>query len=101
VSPEKIDLVSLEIGGLTARKAVTGAQIYEIGGPDKERKADVLASRLREVVGQREGVRVSRPVMMAEFRIRGLDESVVPADIGKAVAANGGCSTDDIKSEEV
>lgn len=97
----KIDLASLEIGGMAARKAVTGAQIYEIGGPDKERRADALASKLREVVGQREGVRISRPAMTAELRIRGLDESIVPADVVMAVATNGGCSLEDVKSGEI
>lgn len=97
----RIDLASLEIGGMMARKAVTGAQIYEIGGPEKEKKADALATKLREVVGQRVGVRISRPTMTAEVRIRGLDESIVPADIVRAVAMNGGCSPEDVKSGEI
>lgn len=99
---ERIDLAALEIGGMKARKAVTGAQVYEIGGPDRERKADALASRLREVVGQQEGVRISRPTMTAEIRIRErLDESIESADIAKAVTMVGGCCLVVIRAGEV
>jgi len=60
-------LVSLEIEGMRARRAVTGAQIFEIGGPDNVRIADALAARLREILGDREGVKIARPVQTAEM----------------------------------
>jgi len=43
LATEKIDLASLDINGLSARRAITGAQIFEIGGPDNKRKTDALA----------------------------------------------------------
>lgn len=39
---DNIDLASLEINGLKARKAVTGAQLFEVGGPDNKKKADAV-----------------------------------------------------------
>lgn len=52
---DKIDLASLDINGLTARKALTGAQLFEVGGPNNKEKADVLASRMRDVLADKEG----------------------------------------------
>jgi len=57
----EVDQASLDINGVTARRAATGAQIFEVGGLDNKRKADVLAERMREVFADREEIRVSRP----------------------------------------
>ncbi|EFN62746.1 hypothetical protein EAG_09711 [Camponotus floridanus] len=82
---------------MTARKALTGAQIYEIKGPDNAKKADALAARLREVLAEREGVRVTRPVMMAEIRVRDLDDSATPSQVTDAIVQATGCDPDNIK----
>jgi len=83
---------------MTARRALTGAQIYEVKGPDNVNKADALAAQLREVMSGREGVRVTRPIMMTEIRIRDLDESVEPSQVADAISRAGNCSPDDIKT---
>jgi len=95
-----IDLASLEIEGMGARQAVTGAQIFEIGGPDV-RKADALATQLREVLGDREGVKIARPVQTAEIRVRDLDDSVRCEDVAKAVSSAGGCTPDAVKVGDI
>lgn len=93
-----IDLTELEINGMTARRALTGAQIYEIKGPDNNKKADALANRLREVMADKEGVHITRPTMMAEIRVRDLNDSVEPHQVADAIARAGNCSPDDIRT---
>lgn len=97
----KIDLASLQINGVGARRAATGAQIFEVGGPDRERKADALAERLREVLGQREGVRITRPTQTAELRVRDLGDCVEETDVLRAIAEVGGCDPCQIKVGEI
>lgn len=92
-----IDLASLDINGLKARKAVTGAQLFEVGGPDNKKKADALADRMREVLADREGVVVSRPCPTAEIRIRDLTEAVEEEDILQAVSFAGDCDPTMVK----
>lgn len=95
---KNINLAELGINGMGARRALTGAQLFEIRGPDHAQKADALAERLREVMAGRDGVRITRPMMTAEVRVRDLDDSVEPQDVANAVANIGGCSPGDIKT---
>ncbi|XP_072948465.1 uncharacterized protein [Epargyreus clarus] len=91
-----IDLPSLNITSLKFRTAATGARILEVPGACSGDKADSLAEKLRETLG--EGVAtVSRPVKCAEMRITGLDDSVTPEDVAVAVARDGGCPREGIK----
>lgn len=80
---EKISLaeIGIEESGIRAHKGVTGAMIYEVSGPDKQKKADIFAGKLAEVVGNLEGVRVTRPTKMAEVRLRGIDDATSPEEI--------------------
>lgn len=55
---------------MSACRAVTGAQIFEIGRPDKQRKADALADKIREVLAGKEEVRVTCPIATAHNRRR-------------------------------
>jgi len=82
---------------MTARKAVTGAQVFEVGGPDNRRKAEELAGKIREVLAGKEGVRVTCPIPTAELRIRDLCESTEEGDVKEAVASAGGCAPDLVK----
>lgn len=91
LATEKIDLASLDINGLSARRAITGAQIFEVGGPDNKRKADALAEKISEVLENKEGVRVIRPFPTAEVRIRDLCDATEEEDVRNAVALAGGC----------
>lgn len=93
---DQIDPASLGIEGMTARRAVTGAQVFEVGSPDHHLKADALAAR-REVTVGKEGVRVSRPSPNVELRIRDLCDAVTEEDVIRAVASVGGCAPDQVK----
>jgi len=97
LATEKIDLAGLDINGVTARRAATGAQIFEVGGPDNKRKADVLAERMREVFTDREKIRVSRPSPTAELRVRDLCDAVEEEDVLRAVASAGDCDPNQVK----
>ncbi|XP_026327594.1 uncharacterized protein LOC113235887 [Hyposmocoma kahamanoa] len=56
------------------RETATGARILEVPDAASDEKADRLASRLREVLG--DDVAVARPTKCVELRISDLDDSV-------------------------
>ncbi|XP_011858938.1 PREDICTED: uncharacterized protein LOC105556455 [Vollenhovia emeryi] len=93
----KIKLEDINIEELRPRRGLTGALILEIPGENAQEKADTLVQKIREVVGDAEGVRVARPVKTAELRIKNLDESITQDEIRDAVARAGQCSSQDIK----
>lgn len=64
-------------------------------------KADVLALKMREVLAEKDGIRITRPVQTAEIRIKDLDDSVQVKDLEAAIASAGGCSPADIKVGEI
>ncbi|XP_059063005.1 uncharacterized protein LOC131855725 [Achroia grisella] len=96
----KIDLASLGIEELRFKSAATGARILEIPGSQSGEKADALAQKLREVLGENP-VQVSRPTKTAEMRIMGLDDSVTPEDIAQAVSRDGECAPEEVKAGEI
>ncbi|XP_075991212.1 uncharacterized protein LOC142986584 [Anticarsia gemmatalis] len=75
--------------------AATGARKMEIPGPDAEKKADSLAEKLREVL--RGDAIVSRPYKCVDIRVRGLDDSVTPEEVARAISRAGGCPVDAVK----
>ncbi|CAG9581370.1 unnamed protein product [Danaus chrysippus] len=91
-----IDLGQLGIGALKFRVTRTGARMFEVPGMQSGEKADLLAEKLQEVVG--EVARVRRPVKTADLRITGLSDAVTPDRIASAVAEKGGCPTSAIKT---
>jgi len=80
---------------------VTGAVVYEIPGKNRDLKADQLAQRLREVLAEKEGVRIARPHKRGDIRVRGLDESATVEEVTAAVAKAGGCQVAEIKAGEI
>ncbi|XP_045453560.1 uncharacterized protein LOC123662808 [Melitaea cinxia] len=60
------------------RVSQTGARRLEVPGADSGEKAEALARRIKEIVG--EGVAVSRPIKCTDLRVAGLDDSVTPED---------------------
>lgn len=95
-----LDLPSLGIDGLRFRKAVTGARVLEIPGATSAGKADSLAAKLRESLGD-ENIRITRPTKCAELRVVGLDDSVTSGDVAAAVARAGDCAVDAVKAGEI
>jgi len=88
-------------GGITTRTAVTGALIMEISGSENGPKADAQASRIREILKDKEGVTVKRPTKMAEIRVKGLECSISKGEIMEAVAEKGACRSYKIKAGEL
>lgn len=89
---QKMTLTEVGIqGGIKTRTAATGALILEIPGTENTPKADALAARIREILQNREGYRVDRPVMTAELRIKDLEGSITIDEVKEAVAEKAGC----------
>jgi len=85
---EGINLKELGINNLRMRRAANGGILIEISGSEGILKADALASRLREVIG--ENAVVARPVVMADIRVSGFDESVIKDELIAVVTDIGG-----------
>ena len=96
----RVNLASLGIERLKFRTAATGARILELPGDSGAEKANSLAAKLRETLGE-EMVRVHRPEKCAELRILDLDDSVTKEEVVKAAAKVGDCPPDTIKAGEI
>lgn len=92
----KINIGELSIEYLWPRKAKTRGLILEVSGEESTPKANLLSARLREVLSNNEGVRIARPVTMAELRITGLDDASTVEGVAAAVAETGGCSMGEV-----
>ncbi|XP_011858169.1 PREDICTED: uncharacterized protein LOC105555737 [Vollenhovia emeryi] len=93
----KVKLEDIGIEEVRPRRGLTGALILEIPGENAHPKADTLVQRIREVVGTTEGVRVTRPVKLAELRIKDLDDSVSQEEVREAVERAGLCPGQDVR----
>lgn len=91
----EVKLQDLGIVGLKIKKTATGARILEVPGERNGEKADLLAAKMRSVLG--EMANVSRPTKCVALRISDLDDSVDSEEITAAVAAKGGCPSEQIK----
>lgn len=100
VARQKVDIATLGITDMRTRRAMTGGLLLEIRGEEGSAKADQLASKLVEVVGGM-GARISRPSKCVGVRIEGLDDSVTPEEVVRAVAQVGGCPVGDVKAGEI
>lgn len=93
-----VDLGALNID-TDIRYSIGGGLLIEVlnkeGGSEK---ADLLLGRMLAVLGEGSGVRVPRPVKLAEMRVSELEGSVTPAAVAKAVAEVGGCSVGEIRT---
>jgi len=95
VAKEKVNLRELGITNPSTRPAANGSYLIEIAGPDGPNRADTLASRLREAIG--DIAVVSRPVVKADLRISGFDVSVINDEIITSITKNGDCLTSDVR----
>jgi len=92
---EGVNLKDLGIINPKMRRAANGGVIIEIAGPEGAIKADTLASRLREIIG--ENAAVSRPVVKADIRLSGFDDSVIKDEIITIVTEYGNCLASDVR----
>lgn len=98
---DNIDLASLSIESIRPKRALTGALILEVPGPNSEANADKLATRMRETLAHKEGTRISRPKKMGELRLKGMDESITKDEAMEAVSRIGECPREDIQVGEL
>lgn len=94
---EAINLEKLGIKSLRPKRAITGALVLEIPDPDGVKKATTLREKMEIALSDMEGVRVARPVKLADLRIRDMDNSIEEIDFKEAVAKAGGCDPTEIK----
>lgn len=94
---ENIRMEDLGIEEVNPKRAATGGLILEVPGPESAEKADRLAALMREVL-EGTGVRVARPTKSAEIRVQGLDDSITPEEVARAVALAGGCAEGDVRA---
>lgn len=80
---------------MTTRRTINGGRIFEILGSDAANKADLLAIRIREVLGAE--AKVGRPFVKGELRIIGLDDSVTPEEVALKISQLGSCNETLIK----
>lgn len=97
LAQERVNLESLRIEALKPKRTRTGALILEIAGDDRAKKADDLAAAMTGALAGMEGVKVTRPVKMAEIRIRELDETATPQAIAAVIARAGDCPLGDVR----
>ena len=97
----KIRLSELGVPVSKIRQTMAGGLLIEIPGQDGPAKADILAGKLQAVFEESKDIRIARPNKRAEIRIRGLDVSIQPREVKEAVAAEGGCSADDVRTGEI
>ncbi|KYQ52276.1 hypothetical protein ALC60_08611 [Trachymyrmex zeteki] len=96
-----ICLKDLGIEDLRPRRALTGALIFEVRGPESKAKADCLAEKLSAALAERDDVRVSRPAKSAELRASGLDDSVTSKEVAETLAKIGECPPHSIKVGDI
>ncbi|XP_060810018.1 uncharacterized protein LOC132904111 [Amyelois transitella] len=96
----KVDLGALGIPGVKFKKAATGARILEIAGTEKDAKANLLASKLKEVLDP-QVAEVSRPQKYADLRMLELCDSATPAVVCGAIARAGQCPESEIRVGDI
>ncbi|CAG9786581.1 unnamed protein product [Diatraea saccharalis] len=76
-------------GGVSNGSTATGARILKVPGADSGAQADLLASKLRNLLGA--SVEVTRPIKRTDLRVTELDDSVTSDELKAALANQGGC----------
>jgi len=92
---EKVNFKDIGITNPRMRRAANGGIIIEIAGPEGANKADTLASRLRDAIGG--SATVFCPVVKADLKISGFDESVIKDEIITVITEFGDCLANDVR----
>lgn len=90
-----ISLADFGLESVKIRTTMTGSRMMEVGGERPQETADLLAARLRAVVGDQ--AEISRPTKLADLKVSGLNEMVDREELAAAMAKLGGCAPDQIK----
>jgi hypothetical protein len=94
-----VETEKLEIPPVRIRESATGARLVEISGPSNAEKADIVAVKLKETLG--DVAKVTRPVKTAELRLAGLDDSITTKDVISAISTKGKCLSDCVRTGEI
>lgn len=96
---EKICLKDLGIENTIIKRAVNGAIVIQVPGPQGRELASSLSSYLAGVLG--DSARVSNPVATGVLRIRGIDPSVTMEEIHAELEALSGCLQQDLRLSSI
>lgn len=91
---EEIKLEECGIESTRIREAFTGGLVIQVLGEDGKKGANLLAGRLRTVLGQ--DVKIACTVRMREFVLIGLDGFSTIEDVRSRGAEEGGCPTTEV-----
>lgn len=92
---QNVSLGNLGIQNLRMRRAVNGALVLELPGPDGRRLAGSLQSTLQDVL--KEDATVNNPVATGEIRLRGIDPATTQEDVAYELEKLSGCPPKDLK----
>lgn len=98
---EKISLPTMGIDASKIRKGINGGLIIEISGEENNIKAAKLADKLKEVLPDKDNIRIAQPTIKADLKISGLDDSISKQEIVDVIANLGTCNSDDIKAGDI
>jgi len=82
------------------RKGINGGLIIEISGEENSIKAANLVEKLKEVLPDRDKIRISQPTTKADLKISGLD-SVTKQEVVEVIADLDKCNSDNIKAGDI
>ncbi|KAL4713969.1 hypothetical protein ACJJTC_005600 [Scirpophaga incertulas] len=82
--------------GVKFRTTMSGGRLLQLPNSVGEEKVEQLAQKLLP-----EEMKVTRPVITADFLVRGLDESDSKKEVRVAIATKSGCHPDNIKVGEI
>nr|XP_012218372.1 PREDICTED: uncharacterized protein LOC105669812 [Linepithema humile] len=85
----------------TPKAGQTGALIIQVPGLEGQRKADMLAQKMRSMFAERPEIRINRPQKMGKIRIRDLAPATTAESIAQAVAERGECSPTEVKVGDI
>lgn len=97
VARECVKIEDLGIREMRPKRAATGAMLLEIPGPDGAEKASVLKDRMAEALREMEGIKVTRPVKMAELRVKDILESTDVNEVRGIISTLGECTAEEVK----
>ncbi|XP_070530033.1 uncharacterized protein [Cardiocondyla obscurior] len=94
----KINLSEVGISEkVTMRTTATGALLIQVSGSENDCKADALAGQMKQVLANREDVKISRPTISAEIRVWPLEPSITKDEVIEAVTSKGLCQPRDMR----
>ncbi|XP_070518818.1 uncharacterized protein [Cardiocondyla obscurior] len=83
---------------VTMRTTATGALLIQVPGSKNDCKADALAGLIKQVLANKENVKISRPVITAEIRVWPLEPSITKEKVIEAIASKGACQPKNIQA---